>query len=215
MTLADLIVSLRTLANDTATSNLVRQETPTGAVDSSNTKYRVQNVNIVAGSVYMTVGSSFRSQTGFTVDSANGIIAYTVAPTAGSKPFEADYCFNWFVDSDHTQFLNRGADALGYYTSGAPDPAAVPAGLTSALIHYALHHFWERRASQYANKYNSTGGMAGQSVEVVTKAFKALSDTAMADAIKFRDDYYNKQGRKGNPASGVTSYKIDPYTPKR
>lgn len=210
MALSDIITALRILAQDTPTANLIRQEVPQGAVDGVNTKYRIEHYPVVSGSVYMTVGTSFRGQTGFTVDLVNGIIAYTVAPTAGSKPFECDYNYNWFTDTDHTQFLLSAAQSLGF--AAAVD---VPTGLNPAMLHYALHHFWERRASAYANKYSSSGGQAGHSVEVVTKAYKALSDTAMKDADKMRDDFYKKQGRRENPASGVVSYKIDPFTPRR
>jgi len=211
MALADIITSLRTLANDTPTANSIRQETPLGALDGSNKYFRLQNYPVVAGSVLMTTSASFRSATGFTVDLVNGIITYTAAPAANAKPFEADYNYYWFSDTDHTEFLNRGAETLGF----GVDPTTVPVGLISSMLHYALHHFWERRAAQYAHRYASSGGAVGHSVDVVTKAFKALSDKALADAVSFRDDFYKKQGRRANPSSGVTSYGIDPYTPIR
>jgi len=210
MTLADLLLNLRGLGNDTATSNAIRQEVPLGKVDTSNKYYRLQNWPVVAGSLYMTVGSTWRGQNGFTVDPATGIITFTAAPTAGSNPFEADYTYYWFSDADHTTFLNVAAKMLGY-----TDPTGVEDGLVPALLHYALHEFWKRRSSQYANKYSSSGGTAGHSVEVVTGNFKKLAEEAFDTAGKLRDDFYKKQGRQLNPSSGVFGYAIDPYTPRR
>lgn len=212
MALADLITELRILVNDTPTSNTIVRETPVGVLDGSNTHFRLQNTNVVPGSVYVTMGSTFRTQAGFTTDTANALLAFTSAPAANTKPWEVDYNFQWFTDTDHTQFLCEGSGVLGYSST---DPTTVPAALYHAMMKFACAAFWRRRSSQYAHKYASSGGQVGHSVDVVTKAFNQLAKDAFAEGEKLRDAYWNKQGRKLSPASGTTTYNIDPGSPIR
>jgi hypothetical protein len=232
-TLAALISTLRSLGNDTPASNSIRQEVPIGKTDSINVNFRLQNWPVVSGSVYLTIGTTlgfglgpyggvpfggatggivFRTQTGFTVDLANGIITMADGgvPVPNIQPFEFDYNYYWFSDSEYTEFMAQAVLALGII-----DPTLVPTGLIPSLLQYALHYYWMRRSSQYAHKYNSSGGTAGHSVEVVTKAFEKLAADAWAAAPLLRDDYYKKQGRQFQPSSGTATYKIDPFTPIR
>lgn len=210
MTINQLLTDLRILANDTPTSNNIRQEVPLGPKDGVNKNFRLQNYPVVAGSAYITQDATFRSQSGFTLDAPNGLLNFTTAPLSTVKVFEADYNFYWFTDVDHTQFLTNGSQSVS-----AADPTLVTDGLVPALLQYALHYFWMRRASQYAHRYSSSGGTAGHSVDAVTKAFKALADSAWAAAQKLRDDFYAKQGQQESPSSGTLAYNIDPYSPMR
>lgn len=210
MTQADLLINLRTLASDTATSNSIRQEAPIGKTDGANTNFRLQNWPVVAASMYLTNGASFRSQSGFTLDPTTGIFVMGTAPTSAVSPWEADYCFYWFSDTDHVVFLTQAASFLG-----STDMTSVDPGLIPALLHFALQQFWMRRSSQYAHRYASSGGTAGHSVDVVTKAFLDLAKTAEAKATTLRDDFYKRQGQRNAPSSGTQAYRVDPYTPRR
>jgi hypothetical protein len=212
-TLATLTSELRVMAHDTTTSNVIFGETPEGTNDGTNTNFRLQNQNIVTSSVYTTLGALYRQQTGFTMDYANGIITFSVAPTAGINPFQIDYAFQWFPDADYTVFLNNATRDLG--PGDVNDPTGVPEGLISALYQYALFHFWMRRSTSYAHKFSSGGGPATQQVDVVTKAFKTLADAAYKSAADMRKQYYDRQGQKQSPSSGTTGYGIDPYSPRR
>ena len=214
--LAQLTLELRTLANDTPTSNPIYRETPDGTVDGVNVNFRLQNTNLVNGQIFITQGTSFRqtpTALSVTVDYTNGILTWASAPTVGTSPFEVDYYFNWFPDSDYSTFLTVATRDLG--PGDVNDPTQVPEGLIGALYQFGLAHFHRRRAAAYANKFSSGGGQATEQVEVVTKAFKSLADSAYATAVKMRADYYNRQGQKQSPASGTTTYGVDPYTPRR
>jgi hypothetical protein len=210
MTIADLILRARILANDTATANFQR-EVPTGRIDGTNTHFQLQNKNPIPASMYLTVNTSYRQASGFTVsDATAGLIEITVAPAASANPFWMDYNFYWFSDGDYTEFLNDSALKLS-----APTPVTVDPGLIDALLQYSLGYFWQRRATQYAHKYASSGGTVGQSVEKVTEAFRELSNQAFAKGDSFRDAFYKRQGQREAPASAVANYNIDPYTPIR
>lgn len=204
-----LITKLRILANDTATSNFISAETPVGTINSSNTHFRTQYQNLVSGSVYLSNATVFRSQAGFTVDATNGLLTFSPAPSDTTSV--VDYNFQWFTDTDYSEFLSDAALLLG----SDNDPATVVDGLIMALLQYGLFYFYMRRATQYANKYASTGGQASQSVESVTGNFRKLAELSMDKGDQFRTDYYEKQGQQKNPAAAIVAIQFDPMTPRR
>jgi hypothetical protein len=211
-TLSNLIQSLKIASDDAPSSHLINTETP-GVPNGVLTQFRLQNANVVQNSVYVTMGASFRTQAGFTVDYANGIITFTSAPLLNVNPFSVDYAFLWLVDSDYEDFLTQGARFVG--PGDNSDPTAVSDGLIPAMLDFALCRFWKRRATAYAHKFSSSGGQAGQSVDVVTKAYNTLAESAYKSAKELRSDYYDRQGQKKAPASAVINYAMDPYSPPR
>jgi hypothetical protein len=212
VSLATLITSPRTLAADTTTSNLVRAETPFGPNDGANTKFRTMQRNIVTASLYFTANTTYRSQTGVTIDDAsNGLFTISSAPAANANPWYIDYNFQWFTDTDYTEFLNDAARDL----LAISDPTKVADALVAAMLQYGLGYFYQRRATYFADKYSSSGGQAGQSVDVVTSNFQKLAKAAFDRAQAMRDQYYTRLGSSKAPASATTSYGIDPITPPR
>lgn len=222
MTLAALIVSLRSLASDTTDSNVIFGEKigdTQFVVDGTNKVFRLRNVPVVgtvatAASVYLTrPGTSYRIQTGFTMtDMANGILTFTAAPTANENIY-ADYNYYFFSDAKYTEFLNEAASNI--LQDATDDPTTVEAGLIPAMLQYALAYFFKARASQYQNRYSSSGGEAGQSVESVAKGFTMLATAAEKRADTMREDFYKRQGQREAPSAAVTNYRIDPITPIR
>jgi hypothetical protein len=210
---SDLVIRLRTLAKDTATSNLISGETLKPKPDGSRKKFFLDNKLMVTGSVYVTNGSgdaNFRLQTGFSLDLSNGLVTFSVAPTANQNPFYADYNFYWFSDDDHATFLAQAAPHVS-----EEDPDDVQNGLLPALMQYALYYFYMARAEQFAHRYASSGGMASQSVDKVVESFMKLAATAKKSADDFRDMFYKKLGQQNEPATAIVTYKIDPFTPRR
>lgn len=227
MALADIITSLRILIGDGPDSKVVLGEQlgsdPRCPVDGSNKNFmlgwQAKTTPIVATSVYVTIvgtGAQFRLQTGFTVsDATNGIIAFASAPNPGTGQGQGvyvDYNYQWFTDAKLTEFLN---EAAAQTNSGTTDPTTVVDGLKEAMLQYALSHSLMARAAMYAERYATSGGEAGQSVEAVSKALKSLSDAAIKRADTLRDDFYKRQGRREAPAVATTNYRVDPITPFR
>lgn len=212
--LATLITQARTLCRDLSNSNRSVRESPKGINDGTNTKFSVQNPIIVASSLKWSAATTYRVTTGVTIDDANlGYVTINPAPPAGTQnaPFFVDYYYQWFADTDYTEFLNDASRDV----VGSGDPTSVTDGLLSSLLQYTLGHFYQARATQYANRYSSSGGQAGQSVDTVTKNFQALSDAAFKRAKELRDDYYERLGQRDAPASTIINYRIDPMTPPR
>jgi hypothetical protein len=218
-TLAALVLELRILAKDKDDSNYILDEelkaVGGGGANGSKTKFRLQRQNIVGTSttvhsVYLSQNSTIRTQSGFTVDLTNGILTMSAAPAAADSPLSVDYNFYWFPDASYNEFLTDAGRALKF-----TDVTTTPDGLLPALLNYGLYYFYIARATEYAHKYASSGGQAGQSVETVTGNFRALAKLAKADAEKFRDDYYKGAGARQAPASHFINYGIDPGSPRR
>jgi hypothetical protein len=212
-TMADLIQRMRTFADDSPSANYIRGETLKPKPDGTRLRFFLDHQNIAKDSIFITNGSgeaNYRMASGFNADLSNGIVTFDVAPGVGVNPFEADYNFFWFTDADHENFLNNGAIYLGY-----SNPLSVIAGLVPAMLQFGLHHYWIRRASHYAHKYASSGGMASHSVDVVSKEFHALANSAWDKGVQFRDDYYKRLGQRSAPASAAPAFGIDPFTPIR
>lgn len=222
MALSDLITSLRVLAQDGPADHTVFGEnlgSITGMpIDGANQNFRLggqdgHSLPVVAGSVYITnVGTTFRTQSGFTLtDAVNGVVNFTSAPAVNSV-LQADYNYYWFTDAKYTEFLNQAAQTT---LAGATGPAAVPDGLREAMMQYALSLFFTSRASQYAERYSSSGGDAGQSVESVAKAYIAMAASARKKGDDFKLDFYKGQGKRETAAATIPTFRIDPITPGR
>jgi len=190
-------------------------ETPKGVNDGTNTRFRLQNPILIAtNKIWWSSTSTYRSQTGITIDDANiGAITISPAPAQGTTnaPFYLDYYFYWFTDTDYTEFLNDAARDL----LAVSDPTTVADALIAALLEYALGYFYQARASQYLHRYSSSGGQAGQSVQSVAQGFFKAADSAFLKAKGIRDDYYKRQGQREAPSSGILNYGISPITPPR
>lgn len=220
MTLANLILALRALASDTADSKPIFGEEltadPTTPANGTNAYFRLRNVPVAGATVWVsTVGGAFRATTGFTFDATTGIITYSPTVPVTNAQLRADYYYYWFSDAKHQVFLEQGARGL---LQGGTDPTLVVDGLTPALLQYALAAFFRARASQYQDKYDSSGGDNSQQVSSVAKGFAALAKDAQANGDKLRDDYYANQGANqkaafSNPAT-YPAPRIDPITPR-
>lgn len=232
MTLAQLITSLRALADDSLDSKPIFSEQMGGSdnlsfpVDGSNRVFRLKSIPLADSTgtpvyTWLTIkgtGSVTRSQSGFTItDPKNGIITFTVAPNPGtSNPNDGvyfDYNYVWFTDAKYTEFLNNAAqDTLA---GSSTSPITIVDGLVQAMLQYALSYFWTARASRYAEQYESTGGDASEQVQTVTQAYLALAKNARKTGDTMRLDFYERQGQRELPSSQDGHVNFDPITPIR
>jgi hypothetical protein len=204
------ITAVRGLVDDTSTSHQARAEVPQNERDSSRTVFQVLYYPIVPGSVYLTTGTTVRTQSGFTVDNTNGLLTFTAAPTGTENPWYVDYYWQWLTDTDFTTFLDQASYDIGYSPSDT-----VPSGLTNAFNLYAASHFYQRMAARYASRFNSTGGGQGQSVDVVTANYLNLAKEKKAEADAMKMAFYERHGQRSAPASVSVAPSIAPYTPVR
>lgn len=223
---ATLTTRVRTLGDDTATSNYKPGDVPQGLRNSANTIFRLSFRNVVVSSVLYTYGAgTIRSATGFTIldqlaqsisgspgaIGTTGYVSITSAPDQSTtQPLYFDYFYLWFSDADYQVMIDEATEILGG-TAGQ----SVVEGLYPALIQFALMRYWTRRSSTWATFYQSSGGGASADPKTPTQNFLALAKMAADLGKTLMMNYYTRQGQREAPASGSITYGVDPYTPKR
>jgi len=209
---AVLVPRVQILANDTPTSNPHFGETPAGLRDGTNKTFRLAFQNPVAASIFFTYGASIIRQpagsaTFQVLDLPSGYLTVTpaaVAPDNGAtQPMAFDYFSQLFSQSDYQTMLDEGTEWLGGVAG-----VDVAEGLYPAQVRYALSVFYNRRASDKAKEYASSGGGIGAQPQTPAQAFTNLAKSALAQAVTLRDDYYKRQGQRNAPASGTIHYGI-------
>jgi hypothetical protein len=68
--------------------------------------------------------------------------------------------------------------------------------------------FYNRRASDKAKEYASSGGGIGVQPQTPAQAFTKLALEALKQATQLRDDFYTRKGSREAPASGTITYKV-------
>ena len=207
----NLIESLRIAGEDAETSNRAFNESPVGAVNGTNTHFRLANRNIVPGSVLISDSTGVWRENaaayGFVEDDVNGMITFNTAPVLNTI-LTADYYWQWFTDTDMSEFINEAAQNLGY-----TDPTAVPQLQVTSLLKYALNVLLLRKAQAYTRKFSSSSGGISQEVAAVANQFQEEAKQAFDEGVKLMNNYYTRSGARQAPASGTTTYKVDPFTP--
>ena len=208
----ELLARLRNESDDTAAGKPKMGDTPLGNRDGANVIFRLAYPNPVAGSIYLTYGTTVRSAAGFTLlDGPSGLIQMTAAPDAGTtQPFYFDYFYQWFLDADLQKMIDGATEDLGGVAG-----TDLADGLYSAQTQFALSRFWKRRASRFAEFYATAGGGASASPESVTTQFLNLAKAATNEGIRLMNAYYTRHGGRQAPASGTITHQISPYTPRR
>jgi hypothetical protein len=231
---------LRTLVNDDSTSKQARAEIPQNTRDGVRTVFQLLHYPIVSSgwastdtdatntSVYLTTGTTVRTQTGFKVDVVNGLLTFNTAPTGAEDPWFVDYYWQWASDETMYSLLYIAAYDVGYnpvllgygldpYGTGpySSPTTTIPTGLTNAWYLYAKHHFFKMMASKYAWRFNSSGGGQGQQVDVVTKSYRELADEAWEEANAMKEAFAKRHGRRDVPAQATSRMSVDPWTPIR
>ena len=217
MNLEQLIGLYRSETADQPNSNFSGNEvsfTPANA-DGVTTNFRLSRRNIVDGTLYITVGTTFRTQSGFDYDPDSGYVTFFTAPAANVTPFWCDFYWQWNDDAQVARWLVQGAQQLGGQQAVYDDPTLVQDQLIPALIQFAAYHGFNYRAANYAYLYASSGGGQGQTVDVVTKNFYLAAKACLSAGQTMRDDYYKRAGQSLAPAwSFKGQYHSAPITPR-
>ena len=224
MTIETMIERVRILTGDTKDSKAANDQLGRDTsypVDGSNVTFKLQNVPLVPGSLALTIrgtGAVVRQKAGISItDEAHGIFDLVAAPNPGTGQDDGawvDYNWFWMADDKYREFITQAAENL--QGAAAPNPASVISGLVPAMMQYALALAWRARASLYAEKYSSSGGEAGQSVQSVAEQYRKMAQDADKRGDTLRDDFYKKQGARNSVASnGPGAPSFDPISPMR
>ena len=203
--LATIIISVRTLLQDTTTSRRT-EENLRLQVDGTNKVFRMHIRNIVTGT--LTVNVDGTDTTPASTDLVNGEFTMTSAP---SKSCTARCNYTLGTDTEYTEAVNSGMQMLGYTTITDVPDVALP-----ALYDFAAHQMARGYASLSAWFYSAS--VAGKNVQKseVAKAWLELSKDFLSSAMRKRENVYTRQDQPKAPYSAHAAMSFNPnYMPRR
>jgi hypothetical protein len=219
-TLANVILSARTLVGDGPTSNLIRNENMDNSdignvINGQNTLFGVVNFPITPGGLQSVIADSnaLVLPAGYTVNEALGQVTVVQPPSA---TMYCTYYFYLMDDTSWTEFVSNATEWLNLSTGEpATDVAVIVEGLQSALKAYACSRWCMRMSSQTGLWYNQRLQERQEDRENVSKKFLALAQEWTKQAQSLRDGFYSGSGTQMKPSMKILTMVPRQYTPKR
>jgi hypothetical protein len=216
-TLANLIISARTLVGDGPTDNLVRTENVNNPdisnyINGSNKVFSVQNYPVTPGGTQLVVADNDATMA-YTVNEASGQYTITTAPTA---TLYISYYFYLLPDSSWTEFITSANENVGNSTGDLEnDISMTPEGLLAPIKWYACASFCMRLAAQTGLWYNQKLQEREEERENISKKYTQMAQEWKKQADAFLASYYQGNGTQLRPAMRIITFSPRPYTPSR
>lgn len=220
MSYANAITEFRQVMADTDLHKHSFQKKVLGRKDGDNTKFITFDKRVIEDTFTVQVDGV---DVTFTMDDpVKGTFTVNEAP-ASNQELTASYYWQWWLDEEIKNFLNKGAESTGQFTDTIPDNSylKIQAGLRSAAMLYGA--YWatmslikylemRRHSSEYvieedgnrdANDAAMIDAMRREAADYITRA-----DTA-------RDDFWKRLGQRAKPSFGVKTVATRGYGPQR
>ena len=212
--IANIILTVREIVDDNATSKFVRQEDLTKQVATGNTKFYVDNGPIASMDVALVDGVVIPS-TAYTLDTAKGLITFTVAPA--TSVFLTYYWYD-FTDTQITDFAYRGLSQCGLSTGKGneeTDLSVSPEALKTAVSEYSAHYAYSSLASKMARLFKASAGKKEIDKDNIYNKYKEGAKEYWDKAELTKDNYYKRQGRREAPAFAEAAVNYPSNQPPR
>ncbi len=213
ITAAEARDELRAFLNDGPVDRPVKSKIVIGVVDGVNKIYYTFDDRVVSGTLVPTIDGV--DQSAFTLDDPIlGKFTFTTAPVAQST-VRARYYYQFFLDSELDEFLRMAAGQI----RETDDITTVIPGLKNAALNFAGHFAFAKQAIRWAQRMSERFILEDAPVEGEPQArsnlFKSLSQMYYDTAVKMREDYYKRHGRREAPAFNVYKPRIPSIAPRR
>ena len=198
MTLDELRAKVRTLINDHATSN--RSIEPLtlhmeNVIDGVNKMFYVMNRRVVPGSTVL-VDNGVTSPLPY--DPAGGFVVIDPAPLIDTRA-RIQYYWNRIDDAELDVVLTTAIKEANLSdVSGINDRNE---RVVLAFARAGTYLFMANRAAEY---YTLSVGGKTVSKESIFQHYIQMYNTETANAMRLRDDYYQRQGEQYIPSAAVT-----------
>lgn len=175
---------------------------------------RVTNFTTAVAPEGVYVNGSLLPASGISADYPEIGAFYLVDPvTAGGMLVEATYYIQFFLDSELDTFLTESAQWLNL----GSDYTGIPDGLKPAARSYAMHlafvklanRWMERTAEQFRLEDSENPSNEGN-----TDSYSKLADMYLKEAIKKRNDFYERAGAQLEPNFGSITCGVPDAQPR-
>lgn len=207
---------LRKLLNDGPTDKIRYRKRVLGLQDGTNTKFktlefrRVISFTTAPAPVGVYVDEAPATVSADDLDSGEFTLA--TAPSDGAA-VRATYYIQFFTDAELNEFLLSAAQWLGLETVDS-----IISGLQPAALKFAAGEAYQKLALKFADTmadvFQLEDAPQEKKLNPVTQ-YQGMSKQMFEQATKFRDDFYQRQGRTKQPLFGMVAGRVAKVEPNR
>jgi hypothetical protein len=222
------VEELRQMIADTSqTKRVTRKQMANGTADGNNTLFYTWDKRVFEDSFQLFVDNELQDERSYELTNPiSGEVTFDEAPDKDSE-IRASYYFQWWIDDEIKNFLNKGAELTGEVdpniSATHPDQAylSIQPGLKNAALKFAGHLAMDALVSRFVANKHSAEFLLEQdgNVEIgyseLIKNLQSQANTWFKQAVQLRDDFYKRQGRRNAPAFGIKQVNTKIYGPIR
>lgn len=208
MSYSAAITELRQLLADTEYHKKATKKRLVGKVDGDNKTFFTYDKRILEDTFEAFVDNLSVSTS--VVDAIKGEILFASAPDVNSK-VEASYYWTFWIDDEIKNFLNKGAESTGVFTTSIPDDAylSIQPGLKQCALLFAAHLATNSLINYMINRKHSEeflleqDGNDDSNFSQMINALRGQAKDYWDRACFHRDDFYKRLGKRNAPAFAV------------
>lgn len=221
MSYVNAVIELRQLLADTDMHKKASKKKLIGAIGTENTVFFTGDKRIFEDTFELFINNV--QSDAFTIDDPiKGQITLSEAPAPNSS-VTANYYWQFWLDAELINFLNKGAESTGAFNDAIPDQAylSIQAGLKTASLYFAANMAISSEIQFLINRNRSEEFLIQESGNDDTKfsqTIAAMKDNAKSywdKAVFHRDDFYKRLGKRNLPAFAIKRGRTSNYGPIR
>lgn len=145
-------------------------------------------------------------------DTALGEFSLQAAPANGTV-VTATYYYQWFLDSEITQFMISATNWVGL----GDDPLNIPQGLRPGALHYGAQEAYQKLALRWSQRVSEIYLLedAPADTHKPVQTYLELSKYMREKALELRNDFYQGQGTQLKPNTVSLLGRVNAVMPRR
>ncbi len=205
----------RIFLNDGPTDHPVKGKGLVGRVDGTNRDFVTWDDRLIDGTVKVVVNGAFVDPDKVeVVDPVAGELRLQTAPPP-TAVVRGMYYFNFFLDLELRQALELAAGEINENN----DVTSVAPGMKTAALYFGASFAYEKQSIRWMQRLSNRFRVEDEPVDADAterpKLFADWSQKFMDKAILYRDNYYQRHGRRNVPQVARINPFIPPAFPRR
>lgn len=203
------ISSLRSLLGDNSTDKFEFKTNVYPTPDNVTTRFFTGSTRLVSGSLQVyaagTLVPSGAPSGIIDIDTEKGSFELARAPS-GHIELQASFYYQWFKDTELTEFLTAAANMVGYETV---TDGALPILARGALLDFACYYAYMKKAAEFAEFITASAGGYTVDQGKAHPNWRSLAETALkAGKEKLDVAAEDPLGAGGTPQMRFITYRV-------
>ena len=228
MSYASAVLELRQLMSDSDMHKKSTKKKLIGKIDGNNVEFYTYDKRIVGSTLELFVTDAANNEAQLLnseyslEDPVKGFVKLEKALDPNSK-ITGNYYWQFWIDSELKNFLNKGAESIGQFTDSIPDNTymAIQAGLRQAALFFAAHLCVNSLIQLEMNRRHSEeflieqDGNDDKNFTAMITAMRGQSKDYWDRAVIMRDDFHKRVGKRNAPAFAIKLGSVRRYGANR